>query len=313
MPVISLGGVVAVGTFFSVLAASVAVRAALATPLRAAPATGSPSAVLPPTQTPRVVTAIGQLASSDDPRERESLEVALLQAGFSTRTSLATLLALRAASTVALPVAAWLVLRPVGLAPALLVATMAAGLGYYAPVWILQLLRRTRQRRIRRSVPNMLDMLVSCVEAGLGIDVALRHVARDIGVASPELAEELDLINAELTAGLPRGEALALLERRTGVDELAALVNVLGVVERFGAGIAQSLRAHAYLSRRRRALDAETRAARAAPMLTVVMVLFILPVLFVVLIGPTIINVSRTFNPTGTRPTFSQTESELRR
>lgn len=296
MPALSASTLVAVGSFVSVLVAAAAVHHArastgpTATPL-------PPSAVLPQLSTPGVVRALGSLAAPDDPHERESVRTALVQAGFAGRAALPTFLALRTAATVALPVAGWIVLQPASVPRMMLVVLLGAALGYYGTAGALEVIRGRRVRRIRRAVPNMLDMLVSCVEAGLGIDVALHHVARDVQVASPELAAELNLINAELSAGLPRTQAFGLLERRTGVAELAALANVLGVVERFGAGIAQSLRAHAHLSRRRRALEAETRAARAAPALTVVMVIFILPVLFVVLIGSTVVNVSHVVRP----------------
>jgi tight adherence protein C len=93
-----------------------------------------------------------------------------------------------------------------------------------------------------------------------------------------------------MTAGVPRMEALRRLDHRTGVAELSSLINVIGQAERYGAGAAQSVRAQAQLSRRRRALDAERRAANASPLLTVAMIVFILPALFIVLLGPSLAN-----------------------
>ena len=123
-------------------------------------------------------------------------------------------------------------------------------------------------------------------------------MARDLHVAAPELALELELTNAELKAGVPRMQALQHLHERTGLPEVASLVNVLAQAERFGAGVAPSIRAHAQLSRRRRALAAEKRAAEAAPKLTVAMILFVLPPLFVVLLGPTVVHVVERLIPT---------------
>jgi tight adherence protein C len=183
--------------------------------------------------------------------------------------------------------------------PAAWFGAVAAALGAFELPWAgVAILARARRARIQASVPDMIDLLVSCVEAGLGIDGAFRQVAQELAVSSPELARELAVANAEMTAGLSRADALARLDARLGVEEITALVGVLGQAERFGAGVGPSLRAHAQLSRRRRALHAEQRAARASPLLTVVMILFILPALFVVLLGPTVVAVVERFLPT---------------
>jgi tight adherence protein C len=176
----------------------------------------------------------------------------------------------------------------------------AAGLGYFGPRLAVGWLRAARQRRLQRSLPNMMDMLVSCLEAGLGVDAALRYLAREVDVSSPVLADELRLANVSMTAGVPRTEALRDFDRRTGIEEITALVSVLSQAERFGAGVAPSVRAHAQLARRRRAVEAEQRAAQAAPYLTVAMVVLIMPSLFVVLVGPTVVNILQNFYPNGT-------------
>ena len=115
---------------------------------------------------------------------------------------------------------------------------------------------------------------------------------------APELAGEFDILNAELQAGLPRAEALGHLRDRNGVDAVNGLVSVVGQAERYGVGIASLMRSHAKMSRRRRILDAEQRAAEATPKLTVAMVLFILPPLFIILIGPTAIRLTTDVIPT---------------
>lgn len=288
---------VAVGAFLTVLAGTGTAWAL--SHERPAPARVPkiPSAVHAPSNTAPVVRTLGTLAQPYDLAVRETERDRLVQAGFDGDVALPLYYALRTILAVALPIPAWALLHPHTLTASLMVVVLAVGVGYYAPSWLVATRRHARQDRIRAAVPNMIDMLVTCVDAGLGIDVALRHVAQEIGVASTELADELHLVNVQLASGVSRLDSLRSLERRTGVADLAALVNVLGVVERFGSGIAQSLRAHAQLTRRRRALNAETKAARASPMLTVVMVIFILPALFVVLLGPAAVHLSHMFFP----------------
>lgn len=144
----------------------------------------------------------------------------------------------------------------------------------------------------------MLDMLVSCLEAGLGIDMALRHVAGELVAAAPEIARELALVNTELAAGVPRMTALQHFHDRTDIEEVASLVNELAQAERYGSRIAPALRSHAQVTRTRRVLESERKAAEASPKLTVVMILFILPPLFIVVLGPTAVTLIARFAPT---------------
>lgn len=284
---------VALGSFVAVAVAMVAVWPYVSGLPVQGPALPKALVMQPSTQASRVSRALSRLARPDDLEDSNALGLLLTQAGYRSRTAMMDFLALRVALTVGLPV---VVLLFMGLADATawtwVVALGAATLGYYAPSVVLRVRRRARQRRIGRAVPNMLDLLVSCVEAGLGVDMAMRHVCAEIVMASDELAAELQLVNSEMAAGIPRVEALKQLPLRTGVEDLASLVNVLGAVERYGAGIAQSIRAHAQLSRRRRAMEAEQRAAKASPALTVAMIVFILPPLFVVLLGPSVLAVT---------------------
>lgn len=286
---------VAVGVFALTLVAAAAVHAWLGA-LQTAAVPAPRSAIRTPVQVGRVQGWLARAATPAEATRRQALGDLVVQAGWE-ETAFVPFLVGRSLATLALPVVAWLVLRPVTL-PGLAGTVVGGALaGYYLPLGALVLVARARARRIREAVPNLLDMLVSCVDAGLGIDMAMRHVAHEIRVASPELADELDRANEEAKAGVARVEALGRLERRTGVADLGALAQVLGVVERFGSGISQSLRAHAHLSRRRRALRAEQRAATAAPALTIVMVIFILPALFVVLMGPMLVRLSGWFFP----------------
>ena len=136
------------------------------------------------------------------------------------------------------------------------------------------------------------------MEAGLGIDAAFRKVAEEIAVASPILAVELLGVVHEVAAGLPRSRALRHLYQRTGLDDVASLVNVLIQAERFGTPIANALRGHSRAARVRRMQRAEAAAARLSPYMTLAMIFFILPCLIVILVGPAIVNVRQVLFPT---------------
>lgn len=257
----------------------------------AAAVAGTPSAFAPERPAGAFAGAIGKLARPTDAGGINALRRELDQAGLRVAGALEMYLATRTVLALGLPLLA-LVLRRWDISAVTWFVMLAlATVGYYVPRIVVGSLRSSRQREIREVLPDALDMLVACVESGLGVDAALRHIAHEFAPVSPALAGELDIVTTEMQAGLTRPEAMARFDARVGVDEVTALVSVLGQGERYGAGIAESIRSHAKMSRRRRLVDAERRAAEAAPKLTVVMVLFILPPLFIVLVGPTVIQV----------------------
>ncbi len=139
---------------------------------------------------------------------------------------------------------------------------------------------------MQKALPDALDLLVVCVEAGLGLNHSLRRVAHEIGAVSPALAQELTTVNLEIRAGAPRLEAIKNLGERTGLDDLRALAAMLVQTERFGTSIAQALRVHADSLRVKRQFQAEERAQKASVKLIFPLVLFIFPGIFVVLVGP---------------------------
>lgn len=291
---ITLGTWVAMGVFATMSLGALAVT----TWWRATTPEEAPrSALRPLHERATMVHGLGRLAAPDEPELEQRLRDRLAQAGYASPRALELWLAVRVVLGLGLGGTVAALVAPSSLALRALAALSATAFGYYLPWAVVRLQRTARRRRIQAGVPNMLDMLVSCLEAGLGTDAALQHVAGEVGMASEELAAELQLTHAEIRAGVPRTEALEDLDRRTGVESLSSLVSVLGQAERYGAGVAQSLRAHARLARRRRTLHAEQRAAKASPVMTVVMILFILPPLFVVLLGPMIVNLVERFLP----------------
>lgn len=179
-----------------------------------------------------------------------------------------------------------------------LVLMLASGLfGFIAPSFWLDLRTRTRQRAIREGFPDALDMLLVCVEAGLGLDAALARVATEIGSAHPVLAEEFTILALELRAGKPRDAVLQDMGRRTGVDEVSSFVTVLIHSSRFGTSIADALRVFAADMRLRRMMRAEEKANQLPVKLSIVLVLCTLPAMFVVILGPGAIQMLRLLSP----------------
>jgi tight adherence protein C len=149
---------------------------------------------------------------------------------------------------------------------------------------------QARSNKIRRAVPDALDLLVVCVEAGVSLDAALIRTSRDIFSAHPEMALEIAQVVRRVNAGMAREQALQSLHRRTGVDELRTLVASMVQCERLGTSIARVLRVNAETLRLRRRQQAEKRAAQAALKMVIPLAFLILPALMVVVLGPAAIS-----------------------
>jgi tight adherence protein C len=166
-------------------------------------------------------------------------------------------------------------------------------LGYLLPdIWLMWRVRR-RQHRLRLALPDGLDLLIICVEAGLGLDQALSRVSQELRIAHPELCDELQLVNVEMRLGKTRLEALRELARRTGLDDIKALVAMLIQADRFGTSIGQALRVHSDELRTKRRQRAEEMAAKTTVKMVPVLVFFIFPALMVVILGPAVIAIMR--------------------
>jgi len=173
-----------------------------------------------------------------------------------------------------------------------LVYAIGAGLvGSYLPVLLLRNATGKRQASIRRAWPDCLDLLLLCVEAGMSMEHAFKRVAREIGQQSAELAEELTLTTAELSFLEDRSRAYENLGRRTGLDNVKAVATALIQADRYGTSVGQALRVMAEEGRETRMMEAEKKAAALPPKLTVPLILFFLPVLFIVIMAPAIIKV----------------------
>lgn len=223
----------------------------------------------------------------------------LVQAGFDTPTAPATYFFARVVSFVVLPVLA------VAFGPrnSFFVYVLSIGFAVFAgwiiPMGFLDRLVRQRQEKIRRSVPDALDLMVVCVEAGVSLDAAILRVAREIRLAHTDLAHELNVVNRKTNAGIPRDAALRSLWQRTGVEELRTLVSSMIQSEKWGTSIATVLRVSADTLRRKRRQVAEKKAKQAPLKMTFPLVLFILPALFIVIMGPALVQVITEFGKIG--------------
>jgi tight adherence protein C len=169
---------------------------------------------------------------------------------------------------------------------------VAAYLGMHAPMIYLKNAIKKRQLSIKRAFPDALDLLLICVESGMSVELAFRKVATEIGTQSIPLAEEFTLTTAELSYLADRKVAYDNLQKRTGLDGVKSVCMALAQSERYGTPLGTTLRVMAQENRDQRMTEAEKKAASLPPMLTVPMVLFFLPVLFVVILGPTGIKIA---------------------
>ncbi len=169
----------------------------------------------------------------------------------------------------------------------------ALAAGVILPQFWLSMRIKARQQRLRVSLPDGLDLLVICVEVGLGLDQALLRVAQELKIVHPELSEELTLVNLEMRVGKTRIEALRELGRRTGLDDLKTLVAMLIQTERFGTSVAQSLRVHSDELRTKRRQRAEELSAKTTVKMVGPLVFFIFPALLVVILGPAVLTMMR--------------------
>lgn len=173
-------------------------------------------------------------------------------------------------------------------------------LGFILPRFILKRMINDRQNRIRLGLPDALDLTVICVEAGLALDQALNRVGQDLHHAHPDLSDEFHLVNLEMRAGKPRAEALRNLVERTGVDDIRSLVGTLIQTDRFGTSVAQALRVHSDSLRTERRQRAEEQAAKTTIKMVPPLVIFVLPSIIFVTIGPAVIELIRQLGPSGT-------------
>jgi tight adherence protein C len=230
----------------------------------------------------RAMKRIGQIAPKS-PSEMGKLRQRLVAAGYRGHEAIIVLYGIRIALAAGLFA---LFTTPVLFRSNLLVAIVVAAVAYILPGILLARMAKRRQHRIRLGLPDVLDLLVVSVEAGLGLDQAIQRVGEELATTHPDISEELTLVNLELRAGNARSEALHNLGARTGVDDVTSLVAMLVQTDKFGTSVAQSLRVHSEVLRTKRRQRAEEAAAKTGVKMVFPLVFCIFPAIWVVTIGP---------------------------
>jgi tight adherence protein C len=215
----------------------------------------------------------------------------LVYAGYDGTIAPAVFAAARLVTMIVLPTTVALTLVR---APLLLLSVLVPGMALIAwilPIAVLERLARARQDRIRHGLPDALDLLVVCVEAGISLDAAILRVAKELSFSYPDLSRELLVVNRKTNAGVTREEAIRGLWSRTGVEDLRSLSTSLIQTEKWGTSITKVLRVAAMTLRRKRRQHAEKRVALAPVKMTFPLVTLILPALFIIILGPAMLEV----------------------
>jgi len=233
------------------------------------------------------------------PKDVTVMQRRLIRAGFRNEHALRYLYGAKAILGVGLPLltTALVASSPSKPSNKFIAVMVAAALGFFGPNEYVRTAGKRRQKQISRGLPNALDLMVVCVESGLGLDQAVVQVSKELEHAHPDISEEFALVNLELKAGKRRAEALRNLADRTSSEDLKKLVAVLIQADRFGTGVAQSLRAHADYMRVQARQVAEEKAAKLGVKLVFPIFFCILPSLFVVTVGPVVVKIIRELIP----------------
>ncbi|HSY31882.1 MAG TPA: type II secretion system F family protein [Verrucomicrobiae bacterium] len=240
------------------------------------------------------LVSVGKLGSSGKSTRKQ--ELMMLRAGYRSPEAMLAMTGFK----ILLPVVLLALVFLTGLYQfnAVLAIVLAVIIGYLGPdIWLTSRVK-ARQRLLRRALPDGLDLLVICVEAGIGLDQALLRVSEELALVHPLLSDELRQVNFEMRMGKTRLDAMRELARRTGLDDIKALVSMLIQTERFGTSVSQSLRIHSDELRMKRRQRAEEQAAKTTVKMVPALVFFIFPALMVVILGPAIIAIMRQLMPT---------------
>jgi len=245
----------------------------------------------------KVGGSIGKLSPSflpKDEKEVSKIRSKLIQAGFREKNAVANFFAIKTISAIALPgviVAAAPFIPEISLKDIIVYAMIAAGVGVFGPNIVLEKIVGKRQKSIQQGFPDTLDLLVVCVEAGLGFDIAIRRIAHEMQHSHPVIAEEFGIVSAEIGAGIDRVQALKHFADRTGLNDIQGFVALLSQSIRFGTSIGDTLRIYSEDFRDKRTQKAEEMAAKVSTKMIFPMVLCFFPSFFVVAGGPIVLKV----------------------
>jgi len=253
--------------------------------------TEKPVSILPTGLVTRLEELLGM--TTDSPKIKE-IKKSLAQAGYDSERAVSMFMGIRLGLCLTLPMLAlpYLLQPQFSLGFLLLIEYLLFSAGYFAPLLALTHLVQARRQKIKKELPDALDLMVVCVEAGQGLNAAIKRVGDELMASSPILPRELHKVNLEINAGGNREQALRDLAERTGVEEVASLCNILIQSERFGTSIAQTLKVQSDTLRTARRQKLEELAAKTPVKLVFPLILFIFPALLVVVVGPAVIRVS---------------------
>jgi tight adherence protein C len=245
-----------------------------------------------------VLHQIGSRVPSSD-AEVANLKADLIRAGFRSENALPVFYGIRIVSTLMMLALCFMLEARMPSNMVLKLGLMATGIGagWILPRFFLEKKVAKRQEILRLSLPDALDLLVVSVEAGLGLDQAIQHVARELHASHPQLSEEMSLVTLEMRAGKRRSEALRNFAERTGEAEFRKLVAILIQNDRFGTSMGESLRTHSDFLRTRRRQEAEERAGKVGVKLVFPIFFFILPSMLVVAAGPGLLQIFKYLFP----------------
>jgi tight adherence protein C len=281
---------------YAVYVDSVTTKSPVAMRLRELRALRTGGAVSYGDRPPLLLGLVAQLGGFMPAQEgRNALRTGLVRAGYRRREAVLIFLGFKLLLAAALPLL-WIAFAYATAQPAgrlFLVAILAGIVGFYLPTMVLAVKQGQRHDAVLIALPDALDLMVICVEAGLGVAAALQRVAVEMRIASPELSGELALVNQEMQTGMSRTDALRNLAERTGVEEVYSLVAMLIQTDRLGTSVAQALRSHAESMRTKRRQRAEQLARKAPVKLAFPLVLLVFPALLIVLLGPAIHQIMR--------------------
>jgi tight adherence protein C len=260
--------------------------------------------ILDPTAEPTsssLVTLLHQIGSRVPSSDTEvaTLKMDLVRAGFRGENTLPVFYGLRIVATLMMLFFCIMLEAKMPPNPVMKLGLMASGIGagWVLPRFVLEKKVAKRQEILRLSLPDALDLMVVSIEAGLGLDQAIQHVAKELGPSHPQLAEEMSLVTLEMRAGKRRSEALRNFAERTGESEFRKLVAILIQNDRFGTSMGESLRTHSDFMRTRRRQEAEERAGKVGVKLVFPIFFFILPSMLVVAAGPGILQIFKYLFP----------------
>ena len=242
-----------------------------------------------------VLVSVGKMFPAPKGKQLSKAQLVAIRAGFRGEEALVVLRGVRV--LLALALLATVFFTGVYVYSPLPILAFAGLAGFMIPeIWIIRRMR-ARQRRMRQGLPDAMDLLVICVEVGLGLDQSILKVAEELQIAHPDLSQELQMVNLEMRVGKTRVEALRELAERTGLEDLKALVSMLIQTDRFGTNIAQSLRVFSDELRTKRRQRAEELSAKTSVKMMAPLVFLIFPALMVVIVGPAVISLMRQLLP----------------